>query len=337
MDEQTKSWRIVAVRRLSEAQLEALSEVAEVDYFEDVDESNRADFMAALSRAHGLIGGKLELNEAMLAEAPALQVVSTISVGYDHLPLKALNQRRILLCNTPDVLTETTADTAFMLVMATQRRLVELSNLVRDGGWRTHIGPEYFGIDVHGKTLGIVGAGRIGAAIARRGALGFGMPILYTAASSKPALEQQLGAKRRELNDLLAEADIVCLSVPYNSDTHHLIDADALARMKTTAALINIARGKVVDEPALIEALHSGGIRAAGLDVFVEEPLPPDSPLAAMDNVVTTPHIGSATHETREAMAQLAVDNLLGTLIGSGPLTAVNEHVWRRADAIEET
>tara|TARA_R110001606_G_scaffold188802_3_gene336674 strand:+ start:9332 stop:10348 length:1017 start_codon:yes stop_codon:yes gene_type:complete len=333
MAEQTKSWRIVAVRRLSEAQLEALSEVAEVDYFEDVDESNRADFMAALSKAHGLIGGKLELNEAMLAEAPALQVVSTISVGYDHLPLEALNRRGILLCNTPDVLTETTADTAFALIMATQRRLVELANLVRDGGWRAHIGAEHFGVDVHSKTLGIVGAGRIGAAIARRGALGFGMPILYTAASSKPALEQQLGAQRRELKDLLAEADIVCLSVPYNSDTHHLIDADALARMKPTASLINIARGKVVDEPALIEALRSGQIRAAGLDVFAEEPLPSSSPLAAMDNVVTTPHIGSATHETRESMAQLAVDNLLGALTGSGPLNAVNEDAWRRVTA----
>ncbi|NWO10419.1 D-glycerate dehydrogenase [Chromohalobacter salexigens] len=333
MAEQTKTWRIVAVRRLSEAQRAALSEVAEVDYFEDVDASNRADFMAALSKAHGLIGGKLELSEAMLAEAPALQVVATISVGYDHLPLEALNRRGILLCNTPDVLTETTADTAFALIMATQRRLVELSNLVRDGGWQAHIGTEHFGVDVHGKTLGIVGAGRIGAAIARRGALGFGMPILYTAASPKPALEQELGAQRRDLEALLAQADIVCLSVPYNADTHHLIDADALARMKPTAALVNVARGKVVDEPALIEALGSGRIRAAGLDVFAEEPLPADSPLSAMDHVVVAPHIGSATHETRDAMAQLAVDNLVGALVGNGPLTAVNEHVWRRAAA----
>lgn len=330
MAEETKRWRIVAVRRLSDAQLAALSEVAEVDYFEDVDEANRTDFLTALSKAHGLIGGKLELNEAMLAEAPLLQVVSSISVGYDHLPLEALNQRGILLCNTPEVLTETTADTAFALIMATQRRLVELANFVRDGGWRAHIGSEHFGVDVHGKTLGIVGAGRIGAAIARRGALGFGMPILYTAASSKPALEQHLGAQRRDLEKLLAEADIVCLSVPYNAETHHLIDADALARMKPTAALINIARGKVVDEPALIEALRSGGIRAAGLDVFTEEPQPADSPLAAMNNVVTTPHIGSATHETRESMTQLAVDNLLGALTGSGPLNAVNENAWRR-------
>lgn len=337
MAEKTNKRRIVAVRRLSDAQLAALSEVAEVNYFEDIDSSNRADFLSALSKAHGLIGGKLELNEAMIAKAPSLQVVSTISVGYDHLPLEALNQRGILLCNTPDVLTETTADTAFALIMATQRRLVELANLVRDGGWRAHIGTEHFGVDVHGKTLGIVGAGRIGAAIARRGALGFGMPILYTTASSKPDLEQSLGAQRRDLDKLLSEADIVCISVPYNDDTHHLIDANALTRMKSTAALVNVARGKVVDEQALIEALRCGTIRAAGLDVFAEEPLPADSPLTAMSNVVATPHIGSATHETREAMAQLAVDNLIGALIGSGPLNAVNEDVCRRivADAKE--
>ncbi|WP_280562482.1 D-glycerate dehydrogenase [Chromohalobacter sp. 48-RD10] len=333
MAEQTKPWRIIAVRRLSEDQLAALSTVAEVDYFEDVNEANRADFQSALSRAHGLIGGKLDLDEAMLAKAPALQVISTISVGYDHLPLEALNRRGILLCNTPDVLTETTADTAFALIMATQRRLVELADLVREGDWREHIGREHFGVDVHGKTLGIVGAGRIGAAIAKRGALGFGMPILYTAASPKPALEQELGAKQHGLEALLEQADIVCLSVPYNDDTHYLIDADALARMKPTAALVNVARGKVVDEPALVEALHVGRIRAAGLDVFAEEPLPANSPLVAMDNVVTTPHIGSATHETREAMAQLAVDNLMGSLTNSGPRTAVNEDVWRRAAA----
>lgn len=322
--------RIVAVRRLSEAQLASLSAVADVDYFEDITEANRGDFLSALSRAHGLIGGKLELDEAMLAEAPALEVVSTISVGYDHLPLKAMNRRGILLCNTPDVLTETTADTAFALIMATQRRLVELANLVRMGEWHAHIGREHFGVDVHGKTLGIVGAGRIGAAIARRGAMGFGMPVLYTAASPKPALEQELGAKRCDLDALLAEADIVCLSVPYNDHTHHLIDADALARMKPTAALVNVARGNVVDEAALIEALRCGRIRAAGLDVFAKEPLPTGSPLASMDNVVATPHIGSATHETREAMAQRAVDNLVGALVGNGPLNAVNEDAWRR-------
>ncbi|MFI0471638.1 2-hydroxyacid dehydrogenase [Halomonas sp. HMF6819] len=337
MAEKTQKRRVVAVRRLSQAQLAALSEVAEVDYFEDVNETNRADFLCALSKAHGVIGGKLELDESMLLNAPLLQVVSTISVGYDHLPLDALNKRGILLCNTPDVLTQTTADTAFALIMATQRRLVELANLVRDGAWKAHIGTEHFGVDVYGKTLGIVGAGRIGAAIARRGAMGFDMPILYTAATPKPALEQHLGAQRKELNDLLAQADIVCVCIPYNNDTHHLIDADALARMKPSAALINIARGGVVDEVALIEALRHHSLRAAGLDVFAKEPLPADSPLTSMANVVTTPHIGSATHETREAMSQLAVANLIGALTGEGPLNAVNIDAWKgMTSSIEE-
>ncbi|MEH6643653.1 D-glycerate dehydrogenase [Vreelandella glaciei] len=336
MADNTKPWRIVAVRRLSKPQLDTLSEIADVSYFEDITTTNRADFMSALATAHGLIGGKLELTEAMLAEAPLLQVVATISVGYDHLPLEALSQRGILVCNTPDVLTETTADTAFALIMATQRRLVELSNMVREGHWSAHISSAHFGTDVHGKTLGIVGAGRIGAAIAKRGALGFSMPILYTAGTSKPALEQELGAQRRSLEALLSEADIVCLSVPYNDDTHHLINAAALAGMKPTAALVNIARGKVVDEDALIQALRRGQLRAAGLDVFSQEPLQADSPLTAMHNVVVTPHIGSATHETRDAMAQLAVDNLVQALAGKGPRTPVNERHWRRTNNTQE-
>lgn len=321
---------IVALRRLDAAQLEKLRQVASVDAFDDLTEDNRDAFMASLSRAHGLVGGKLELDEAMLERAPLLEAVSTISVGYDHLPLAAMNERGILLCNTPDVLTETTADTAFALIMATQRRLVELSMMVREGRWQAHIDRPHFGSDVHGKTLGIVGAGRIGAAIARRGALGFNMSILYTANSDKPQLEAELGAQRCSREELLGRADIVCLVMPYNADTHHLIDAEALARMKPDAALINVARGKVVDETALIEALERGVIRAAGLDVFAEEPLPMNSPLAAMDNVVVLPHIGSATHETRDAMAHRAVDNIIGALAGDGPVSAVNEAQWRR-------
>ncbi|ALM54567.1 D-glycerate dehydrogenase [Halomonas huangheensis] len=322
--------RIVALRRLDEAQLERLRQVAVVDAFDDLTDDNRGAFMASLSRAHGLVGGKLELDEAMLEQAPLLEAVSTISVGYDHLPLAAMNERGILLCNTPDVLTETTADTAFALIMATQRRLVELSVMVREGRWQAHIDRPHFGTDVYGKTLGIVGAGRIGAAIARRGALGFNMPILYTANSPKPELETELGAQYCDLEELLGRADIVCLVVPWNADTHHLIDAEALARMQPHAALINVARGKVVDEPALIDALERGVIRAAGLDVFTEEPVSAYSPLVTMDNVVVLPHIGSATHETRDAMAQRAVDNIIGALAGDGPVSAVNESQWRR-------
>jgi len=174
-----------------------------------------------------------------------------------------------------------------------------------------------------------VGFGRIGQAVAKRGALGFGMRILYSNASPKPDLEQALGAQRRELNALLAESDFVCLTVPLTADTEHLIGAAELARMKPSAILVNIARGKVVDEPALIEALQQGVIKAAGLDVFAQEPLAHDSALLQMTNVVALPHIGSATHETRDAMAQRAVDNIRMALQGQRPISLVNEEVWK--------
>ncbi|MGO1396290.1 MAG: NAD(P)-dependent oxidoreductase, partial [Halomonas sp.] len=191
------------------------------------------------------------------------------------------------------------------------------------------IGPALFGSDVHGKTLGMVGFGRIGQAVARRGALGFGMKVLYSKASPKPELENELGAERRELNELLNEADFVCVTVPLTAETEHLIGAHQFALMKTSAIFINIARGKVVDENALIHALENGVIKAAGLDVFAQEPLPASSPLTQMSNVVALPHIGSATHETRDAMAQRAVDNIRLALQGERPISLVNEEVWK--------
>ncbi len=214
------------------------------------------------------------------------------------------------------------------LIMATARRVVELADFVRRGDWQKSIGPEHFGSDVHGKTLGLVGFGRIGAAVARRGALGFGMQVRYAMASPKPALEEELGAERRTLDELLTESDFVCVTVPLSDTTHHLIGAHELSRMKSSAILINIARGPVVDEAALIEALEEGRICAAGLDVYTREPLSQESPLPHMNNVVALPHIGSATHETRDAMAQRAVDNLTLALSGSRPISLVNEEAW---------
>jgi gluconate 2-dehydrogenase len=181
---------------------------------------------------------------------------------------------------------------------------------------------------VHGKTLGIVGMGNIGAAIAQRGRLGFNMPIIYSGNSRKTDLESQLGAQFRELDQLLAEADFVCLVVPLSEKTRHLIGQRELALMKPSAILVNISRGPVVDEPALIEALQNGRIRGAGLDVYEKEPLA-ESPLFQLNNAVTLPHIGSATHETRAAMANLAVDNLRSALIGERPQNLVNPQVWQ--------
>ncbi|CAD5108131.1 2-hydroxyacid dehydrogenase [Zestomonas carbonaria] len=287
-------------------------------------------FAAALPHTHGLIGAGRPLGEEQLRSAERLEVISSISVGYDNYDVDYLTQRGILLTNTPDVLTESTADLAFALLMSAARRVAELDAWTKAGNWKRTVESALFGCDVHGKTLGIVGLGNIGAAIARRGRLGFGMNVLYSGNSRKPALEQELGAQYRSLDELLGEADFVCLVVPLSAQTRHLIGRRELALMKPSAILVNIARGAVVDEAALIEALQEKRIRGAGLDVYEKEPLA-DSPLFALPQAVTLPHIGSATHETRQAMADRAVDNLLAALAGERPRDLVNPQAWRKA------
>ncbi|MCG7601561.1 D-glycerate dehydrogenase [Halomonas sp. McH1-25] len=320
--------RIVAFRRLNDQQIAQLRKQFHVDYFPSLDGVDDPGFREALAEAHGLVGASLKITPELLDEAPHLEAIASISVGYDNYPVDELTRRGILLCNTPDVLTETTADTGFSLIMATARRVVELAEFVKRGDWKESIGEAQFGCDVHGKTLGMIGMGRIGAAVARRGALGFGMNVLYSYASPKPELETELGARRCEMDELLEQADFVCVTVPLTPETTHLFGAEQFARMKTSAIFINIARGKVVDEKALIQALNDGQIRGAGLDVFEQEPLPADSPLPHMANVVALPHIGSATHETRTSMAQRAVDNITLALTGERPISLVNEPAW---------
>ncbi|GGY02576.1 bifunctional glyoxylate/hydroxypyruvate reductase B [Litchfieldella qijiaojingensis] len=322
--------RIVAFSRLKAQHLEQLRQECHVDYFEHLDNTDDPDFRAALANAHGMVGSGLRIMPELLDEAPHLEAIATISVGYDNYPVDELTRRGILLCNTPDVLTETTADTGFLLIMAAARRAVELAEFVKRGDWQQSIGEAQFGSDVHGKTLGMIGFGRIGAAIARRGALGFGMKVLYSNASPKPALEKELGARRCEMDELLAQADFVCVTVPLSAETEHLIGTREFKLMKPSAIFVNIARGKVVDESALIAALELGEIHAAGLDVFEQEPLSPESPLPYMANVVALPHIGSATHETRNAMAQRAVDNITLALKGKQPISLVNQGAWQR-------
>ena len=226
------------------------------------------------------------------------------------------------------MLTESTADLAFALIMSSARRVAELDAWTKAGQWQASVGAPLFGCDVHGKTLGIVGMGNIGAAVARRGHFGFNMPIIYSGNSRKPELEQQLGAHFRSLDQLLAEADFVCLVVPLSDKTRHLISHRELGLMKPGAILVNISRGPVVDEPALIEALQNNRIRGAGLDVYEKEPLA-ESPLFQLKNAVTLPHIGSATGETREAMANRALANLRSALMGERPQDLVNPQVWR--------
>ncbi|KVZ03482.1 NAD(P)-dependent oxidoreductase [Burkholderia stagnalis] len=311
--------RIVAYKPLPDDVLAYLREHAEV-----VQADGAAALADALAQADGAIGASLKITPAMFDGAPRLRAWSTISVGYDNFDVADLTRRGIVLAHTPDVLTESTADTVFSLILASARRVVELAEWVKAGRWQRSIGPDLYGTDVQGKTIGIVGLGRIGAAVARRAALGFRMRVLYTNRSAQPDAEAQFGAQRVALDQLLAEADFVCLQVPLAPETRHLIGAAELAKMKRGAILINASRGPVVDEAALIDALRAGTIRGAGLDVFEQEPLAADSPLLRMSNVVALPHIGSATHETRHAMARCAAENLVGALAGTLRANLVN-------------
>ncbi|WP_353740765.1 D-glycerate dehydrogenase [Pseudomonas fluorescens] len=321
--------QVVLYKKLSPLLMARLHEQTEVTLIENLDAQGLAKLRDALPRAHGLLGASLKLDAELLDLAPNLQAIASVSVGVDNYDIDYLTERRILLSNTPDVLTETTADTGFALILATARRVVELANLIREGNWTRNIGPTHFGSDVHGKTLGIIGMGRIGEALAQRGHFGFGMPVIYHSQSPKPAVEQRFNARYRSLPELLQQADFVCLTLPLTAETEGLIGAEQFALMRPETIFINISRGKVVDEAALIEALRAGQIRAAGLDVFEREPLNQDSPLLQLNNVVATPHIGSATHETREAMARCAVDNLLAALAGERPANLVNAQTWK--------
>jgi phosphogluconate 2-dehydrogenase len=318
------SWKTVVVfRELPADQLARLQQAHEVIVADPRRDAEA--FRAALPKARGLIGSSLRIDAAILDSAPRLEVISSVSVGVDNYPLAELHRRGILLCHTPGVLDETVADTVFALLMATSRRVVELSNLVRQGQWTKNIGEDLFGFDVHGKTLGLLGFGRIGQAIARRAALGFGMPVLYHARRPVDLAvlpELQGRAKRVALDDLLAQSDFVVAMLPLSDATRGMVDAGMFARMKPGAVFINGGRGATVREADLLAALDSGTLRAAGLDVFETEPLPMDSALRLHPRVTPLPHIGSATHETRHAMAELATTSLLQALAGERP-TAV--------------
>ncbi len=255
--------------------------------------------------------------ELLEAAGPTLEVVAQYAVGYDNIDLEAARQRGVRVTNTPDVLTEATADLAFALLAAVARRVVEGAAYVREGKWRTWHPELLLGKELHGATVGIVGFGRIGQAFARR-CRGFGMRILYTSRTPKPEAAA-LEAEFRPLSALLAEADFVSLHTPLNETTRHLIDHAALERMKPGAILVNTARGKIVNTEALVAALEAGHLGGAGLDVTDPEPLPADHPLLRLPNVVVTPHIGSAGRATREAMARIAVENVLAVLEGREP------------------
>jgi glyoxylate reductase len=268
-----------------------------------------------------------KVDGALLAAAPSLRAVSNVAVGYDNIDVRACSARRIPVGNTPGVLTETTADFAFAMLMGLARRVAEADAYVRAGRWRTWSPTLLLGADIHGATLGLVGLGQIGAAVARR-AHGFGMRVLYVSRRPRPELEAELGLRRVDKATLLAESDFLSLHVPLTPETRHWVGRAELAAMKPGAMLINTTRGPVVDQAALAEALAQGKLGGAALDVTDPEPLPLDSPLLKLPNVLLAPHIASASHATRGLMASMAVDNLLAALEGRRPPNCVNPELF---------
>ena len=293
------------------------------------------DKTTLIRRLQGKVGafttGSERIDAEVLNANPQLRVVANMAVGYNNFDIPACTARGVLATNTPDVLTETTADFGFALMMATARRMAEAEHFLRRGAWTKWSYDMFTGSDVHGATLGILGMGRIGQAIARRGALGFGMRVIYHNRSRLPAeQEAPIGARYVDKATLLREADHLVLVLPYSASSHHAIGAAELAQMKPTATLTNVARGGIVDDAALAVALRERRIAAAGLDVFEGEPaVHPD--LLSVPNVVLTPHIASATVATRRRMSELAADNLIAALTGGTPPSPINPEVLVRA------
>jgi glyoxylate reductase len=270
-----------------------------------------------------------KIDAEVLDAAPELKIVAQMAVGFDNIDVRVATKRGMYVTNTPEVLTETTADFAWALLMAVARRVVEADRYVRTEKWKVGWHPSMLlGRDIHGATIGIVGAGRIGSAVARR-AKGFNMKILYYDVVFRPELEKELGAKSVDLDMLLRESDFVSVHVPLMKETYHLINEASLKLMKKTAYLINNSRGPVVDEKALYEALKEGRIAGASLDVFEQEPTPMDNPLLKLDNVVVAPHISSSSHETRSRMAEMVAENLIAFFEGRIPPNLVNREVLK--------
>lgn len=316
--------RVVLYRKIPDDLFALLATECDVTYFDGITSENKEMFFKALRTAEGTLGTSVKFSDDIMNAAPNLRAVSTITVGYDDFDVAALSARKIALMHTPGVLTETTADTIFTLVLCAARRITELADKVKHGEWQSSIGPDWYGANVHGKTIAIMGMGRIGYAVAKRAHFGFDMNVIYYNRSAKPEAEKNLNASRVSFDEALASADFVCGVLPYSPETHHIFNADAFSKMKKSAFFINGGRGASVDENALVAALEQGQIQGAGLDVFEHEPLDVNSSLLRLPNVTALPHIGSATHETRYEMAKLAVHNLIAALKGDRSQNCVN-------------
>jgi glyoxylate reductase len=322
--------KVYITRRIPETVLEKISEVCEITMWEQEDTPVPLDVLEReIQGVDGLFCLLTEtIDEDLLEKAGNLKIISNMAVGYNNIDVDAASKRGIMVTNTPGVLTETTADLTFALLMATARRVVEASEYVKDGKWKTWSPMLLTGQDIYGAKLGIIGLGRIGESLSKR-AKGFDMDVLYYNRSRKIEAEEALGITYTDLETLLRQSDYVCVLTPYTVETKDLIGKYELSLMKKSAILINTARGGIVNEEALYEALKNGVIWAAGLDVFEEEPVDIEHPLLSLPNVVALPHIGSASIRTRTLMAELACQNLLLGLDGEQPLHLVNKEAFQ--------
>ena len=315
---------ILVTRAVFAETIDRLKQHFEVETNQDDVEWTPEQLIAKLQGKQGAFTtGSVKIDEALLAACPDLKICANMAVGYNNFDIDAMSRHGVMATNAPDVLTETTADFGFALMMATARRITESEHYLRRGEWKKWSYDMFAGSDIHGTTLGILGMGRIGQGIAQRGALGFGMNVIYHNRSRlEPALEAACKARYVSKEELLKTADHLVLVLPYSPASHHAIGAAELAQMKPTATLVNLARGGIVDDAALAEALRNKVISAAGLDVYEGEPSVHPA-LLTVPNVVLTPHIASATIPTRRAMADLAADNLISFLEGKGALTPI--------------
>ena len=323
--------RVFVSRMMHQDALALIGEATDMEVWPNDPPPSAGDLRTKLVDAEGVLINIMDrIDTALLDAAPRLRVVSQLAAGLDNVDVPECTRRGILLGSTPGILSKAVADHAFALLLSAARRVVESDRWVRGNNWELAFHPNYWlGNEVQGSTLGIVGLGQIGLEVARR-AQGFDMRILYHSRNRRPEAEAQYGLTYAAMDELLSESDYVSLHVPLTPETRHLIDADALRRMKSTAILVNISRGPVVDTDALCTALREGWIGGAGLDVVDPEPIPDDHPLLFMDNVTITPHIGSASVLSRRAMSIMAARNLVNGLNGQRLVHCANPELYER-------
>jgi gluconate 2-dehydrogenase len=322
--------KVLVYRKLTADVLELVERNTDVIYLPELEKMSPETYYPLLKSVEGMLGSRLKINNQLLDHAPKLRIVCNCSAGYDNFDMSELNKRGIMATNISGCmdLTESAADAIMGLLITAARRLSECERWVKEGMWNEIIPERLYGVEVHHKVLGIIGMGNIGAAIARRAHYGFRMKILYHNRTPNVEIASEVNGTFVQLDELLQQSDFVCLMTPLTSETRYIIDKRQFELMKNTAVFINASRGGTVNESALIEALQTKQILSAGLDVYEKEPIGRDHPLTTMSNVITLPHMGTATLEAKDAMNRLAVENLIKGLNGEYPPNLINKVLW---------